>query len=157
MEHDQLPADTLPNPLENLVGFQLRQVSMAISTDLSERLAPLSLTLISLSVLLIIESAPGVTQSEMCRRLGVKRANMTPLAFQFEARSLIERLPTDGRSQGLRLTTKGQDVATKARQIVAAHEALFLSILSEEEQTALRAALISLQSARTRTATTITS
>jgi DNA-binding MarR family transcriptional regulator len=134
-------AESLENPLESLVGYRLRQVSLAIAADLSERLEALSLTLISLSVLLTIEANPGVTQSDLCRRLGIKRANMTPQVFQFERRKLIERLAADGRSQSLRLTAKGKALSASARNLVQANESAFLSALSADEQTALESAL----------------
>lgn len=147
-------ADCLQNPLENLVGFQLRQTSLAITSDLTDRLTALSLTLVSLSVLLIIEANPGVTQSDLCRQLGVKRANMTPLAYQFGERGLIARQPADGRSQGLHLTTAGHDLAAAARRIVAANEATFLAGLTSDQQAELRDALASLHAARIVAATT---
>ena len=138
----------LLNPLESLLGYQLRQASLAITNDLNAHLEALSLSLISLSVLLTIEANPGVTQSELCRRLGVKRANMTPLVFQFERRELIERLAADGRSQSLRLTPGGQKLAASAHRVVSANEAAFLCALTAEEQAALRTALASLELSR---------
>jgi DNA-binding MarR family transcriptional regulator len=148
MENAQPNAAGLQNPLEPLIGYQIRQASLAITSDLSARLEALSLTVISLSVLLMIESNPGLTQSHLCRHLGVKRANMTPLAAQFEERGLLDRQPADGRSQGLRLTEAGHALACAARSIIAANEAHFLSGLSPEEQAGLRALLLSLRTAQ---------
>lgn len=65
MMHDKdrapSPAQAIHNPLACLVGYQLRQASLAITSDLNDRLETLSLSLISLSVLLTIDANPRVT------------------------------------------------------------------------------------------------
>ncbi|CAN5277372.1 hypothetical protein BH10PSE1_BH10PSE1_05310 [soil metagenome] len=105
--------------------------------DLAERLEALSLTTISLSVLLMIEANPGVTQSELARELGIKRANMAPLAAQFAERGLIDRQATDGRSHGLHLTLNGRSLAADAWRSVAANEAQFMASLARGDRQAL--------------------
>src|SRR4051812_1971702 len=111
-----LPASppALVNPLQSLAGYQLRRASLAVGADLSERLDVLGLTVVSLSVLLLIEANPGVTQSQLGRLLAIKRANMAPLAAQFSNRGLIDREAADGRSHGLALTPEGAALAKQA-------------------------------------------
>lgn len=101
-------------PMQGLLGYQLRRAWLAMAADLGHRLDDLQLTGMSLSVLLMIEANPGISQSEVATQLEIKRANMTPLAAQFTKRGLIERRATDGRSFGLRLTAAGQTLAKRA-------------------------------------------
>lgn len=108
-----------------------------MSADLAERLEVLSLTAISLSVLLMIQANPGVTQSELGRELGVKRANMAPLTAQFGERGLIDRQATDGRSQGLHLTAEGARLAAQAWSSVTANEASGVAHLTQAERAML--------------------
>jgi DNA-binding MarR family transcriptional regulator len=131
----------LRDPLESLVGYQLRRASLAMAADLADRLEALSLTAISLSVLLMIEANPGVTQSELARELGIKRANMAPLAAQFVERGLVDRQATDGRSHGLRLTAEGEHLAVQAWSSVTANEARFLALLARDDQQTLNGLL----------------
>ncbi|MBJ7484758.1 MarR family transcriptional regulator [Brevundimonas sp.] len=129
------PAVTRPtNPLVGLVGYQLRRSSVVMASDFAERLDPLTLTVISLSVLLMIEANPGITQSEIGRELGIRRANMVPLTAQFAERGLVVRHRADGRSHGLHLTPKGADLARDAWVACAANETRFAAALSEAEQ-----------------------
>jgi len=123
------PAAILSDPLQNMVGYQLRRVSLAMAADLAARLEDLNLTVLGLSVLLMIEANPGVTQSDLGRSLGVKRANMAPLTAQLVERDLIVRKPTDGRSHGLDLTEAGRTLTRAAWPSVGASETHCLSSL----------------------------
>ncbi|WP_395651936.1 MarR family winged helix-turn-helix transcriptional regulator [Brevundimonas sp.] len=132
------PAVTRPtNPLVGLVGYQLRRSSVMMASDLAERLDPLTLTVISLSVLLMIEANPGVTQSDIGRELGIRRANMAPLTAQLTERGLVDRHRADGRSHGLHLTSKGAELARAAWVACAANEERLAAALSEAEQQTL--------------------
>jgi DNA-binding MarR family transcriptional regulator len=139
------PDECLTTPMQGLLGYQLRRAWLAMGADLGKRLEDLSLTGMSLSVLLMIEANPGVSQSELARHMDVKRANMTPITAQFADRGLIERKATDGRSHGLLLTSAGRDLARLAWECVAANERRFLSRLSESEQAEARRILIALR------------
>jgi DNA-binding MarR family transcriptional regulator len=141
MENTPPAAAGLRGPLESLVGYQLRRASLVMSADLAERLEALSLTTMSLSVLLMIEANPGVTQSELGRELGIKRANMAPLAAQFVERGLIDRRATDGRSHGLHLTTAGRHLAEQAWRSVIANETRFVALLTRDDQRTLNGLL----------------
>jgi DNA-binding MarR family transcriptional regulator len=91
--------------------------------ELSERLAPLDLRPAEVACLMLIETNPGTTQSELGRTLGVQRANMVPLIAALEQRTLILRKPVDGRSHAVWLTPTGGTILAKAHKIVACHEA----------------------------------
>src|SRR5262249_15077190 len=117
------PAD---DPLLKLAGYVLRRASVATLAELNRRLAPLGLRHAGVALLMLIESRPGITQSEAGRILDIQRANMVPFVQHLEKCGLIERRPVDGRSQALELTARGRLQLVRARRVVAAHEAALL-------------------------------
>ena len=135
---DERPVPTTVNhPFHGLVAFQLRQASVLVAADLGERLADLSLTMTNLTVLLMIQSNPGVTQTELGKVLGIQRANLAPLTATFAARGLIKRNRIDGRSHGLSVTSGGADLAARAWEHVRANEMYLLHRLSAVERAAI--------------------
>lgn len=108
--------------MQNLLGYALRRASAAMMESLLVRLAPFDLRSTDISSLLMIEANPGITQSALCRALGIQRANMAPLAARLEARSLIQRQKVDGRSHGLFLTDEGSELLGKAKAVIDHHD-----------------------------------
>lgn len=111
------------DPLKDLPGYALRRASAAIMAKLARRLAALDLRPSEASVLLVIDSNPGVTQSQIGRLLDIARANMAPLTARLAARDLIVREAAGGRSHGLTLSAPGRRLTQKAQRIVAQLEA----------------------------------
>jgi DNA-binding MarR family transcriptional regulator len=132
---------SIDNPLDALLGYQLRRASAAILADLAHALEEVALTPTEASVLLLIGYNPGITQSEIGRTLAIQRANMAPIAAMLTERGLLARSQADGRSQGLVLKRAGVALADRVRAIIAAHEAKFLPELSDDERHALIAVL----------------
>ena len=128
---------TLNHPFHGLMAFQLRQASVLVAADLGERLADLSLTMTNLTVLLMIQSNPGVTQTELGKVLGIQRANLAQLTATFAARGLIKRTRIDGRPHGLSVTSGGADLAARAWEHVRANEMYLLHRLSAVERAAI--------------------
>ena len=56
---------TSPHPLMGYLGFQLRQATVLMQSDLSKRLAAHGLNMIEMSTLLIIEASAGVTPAQI--------------------------------------------------------------------------------------------
>ncbi|WP_395652355.1 MarR family winged helix-turn-helix transcriptional regulator [Brevundimonas sp.] len=137
MKDERPVPTTLNHPFHGLMAFQLRQASVLVAADLGERLADLSLTMTNLTVLLMIQSNPGVTQTELGKVLGIQRANLAPLTATFAARGLIKRNRIDGRSYGLSLTSGGADLAARAWEHVRANEMLLPHRLSAVERAAI--------------------
>ena len=113
------------NPLENLLGYQLRRASQAMLDDLASALDEFDLRPTSVSVLLLVASNPGITQSRIGQALSIERANTAPITANFTKRGLLTRSRADGRSHGLHLTGKGKTVVVKIRKRIASHEAKF--------------------------------
>ena len=114
------------DPLLRLCGYLLRRASSAAVAALNRRLAPLKLRHADVALLMLIDSCPGMTQSQAGRVLDIKRANMVAFVARLEARGLIRRRPVDGRSQALDLTGGGRMLLKRARRVVDAHEAALL-------------------------------
>lgn len=111
------------DPLKDLPGYALRRASAAVMAKLARRLAAVGLRPSEASVLLVIYSNPGVTQSQIGRLLDIARANMAPLTARLAARDLIVREAAGGRSHGLTLSAPGRRLTQKAQRIVAQLEA----------------------------------
>lgn len=116
--HTPQPAD----PMRPLAGYALRRASSAAMAEVAENLRPLGLRPVEASVLLVIRSRPGATQSDIGRLLNILRANMTPLAIGLERGGLVRREKTDGRSRGLVLTEKGMALTAKVQKAFEASD-----------------------------------
>ena len=77
------------------------------------------------SVLVLLEHAPGLKQSEVAAALGIQRANFVALFDGLQRRGLARRSPTpnDRRSYALYLTEAGEGVLARAARLEAEHEA----------------------------------
>jgi DNA-binding MarR family transcriptional regulator len=120
------------DPLTSLPGYVLRRASAATLSELNQRLAPLDLRHSDVAFLLLIDTTPGITQSEVGRLLDIQRANTVAFVARLEARNLIERTRVDGRSQALHLTPAGQALIRQARRIIEDYEAALLDRVPAE-------------------------
>jgi len=119
---------------DGLLGYQIRRLSLVVMTDLTDALAPLGLRPAEASVLFAIHANSGLTQSELGRMLGIKRANMAPLIAGLEARTAITRDAVDGRSQALHLTEEGRALHARALAVTQAHEQRCFGSLANDER-----------------------
>jgi DNA-binding MarR family transcriptional regulator len=127
------------DPLPKLPGYALRRAANATAAELSARLAVTGLRQSDVSVLMLVDANPGVTASAIGRQLDIQRANMVPLLKRLEG--LIDRVPIDGKSQGLELTDAGRARLGEARKVVEAFEAELLARVPEEHRAHLLPAL----------------
>jgi len=110
------------DPFAGLLGYHLRRLSVLVMADFTEALAPLGLKPAEASVLYAVAAAPGLTQSEVGKMLGIQRANMAPLIAGLIQLGLVERDRVDGRSQALRLTAAGEAARKAAAAANQMHE-----------------------------------
>jgi hypothetical protein len=66
------------DPFGCLLGYHLRRLSVLVMADFTAALAPLGLKPAEASVLYAVAAAPGLTQSDVGKTLGIQRANMAP-------------------------------------------------------------------------------
>ncbi|MFI4868237.1 MAG: MarR family winged helix-turn-helix transcriptional regulator [Steroidobacterales bacterium] len=73
------------------------------------------------AVLIVIDRNPGLSATDVCRVLGLQKANFAPLLRAFERRGLVQRrrFALDRRRQCLQLTAAGARLLARARR---AHE-----------------------------------
>ncbi|HWU04436.1 MAG TPA: MarR family transcriptional regulator [Novosphingobium sp.] len=122
----------MSDPLATLPGYVLRRASSAALAGLNKRLARLGLRHVDASLLLIVSTRPGITQSEAGRILDIQRANMVPIVARLEGRGLLDRRRADGRSQGLYLSEEGAALADGVHEAVETHERDLLDRLPDE-------------------------
>jgi DNA-binding MarR family transcriptional regulator len=122
---------SLPDPMDALLGYQLRRASSVMMADLASTLRETGLRPVEATILLVIESSPGCTQSDVGRLLAIKRANMVPLVAGLFRRDLIYRAPVDGRSQALFLSPAGEALAREARKAIDTHEQRFQALFDD--------------------------
>ena len=96
----------------------------------------------------IINEQPGRTSAEICRILGLQRANIVPLLDDLSSAGLIHRVEdeNDKRIQRLYLTDAGYDVLETWHEIALSHEDRVMAKLSLSERQTLRDLLIKIWS-----------
>ena len=124
--------------LESQVGYQMRRASGTVMADLAATLGELDLKISEASVLIVIAETPGCTQSKICKRLGVQRANMAPLMASLVQRGLVDRSQSDGRSTDLHLTEAGETMTQHVRDLIAEHERRVFAKLGADERRVLQ-------------------
>ena len=122
----------MTDPLIHLPGYVLRRASIATMKRLNDHLSALDLRATEASLILLIGSRGGLTQSEAGRILGIKRANMAPLTAKLEARGLLARRQISGRSQELSLSPSGEQLLVDVRALIAQHEAETMARVPQE-------------------------
>jgi DNA-binding MarR family transcriptional regulator len=122
----------MDDPLTNLPGYVLRRASIATMGRLHEHLAVHNLRATEASLILLIGSTVGLTQSDAGKLLGIKRANMTPMTAKLEARGLLARHQISGRSQELSLTPDGQKMLANVHSVITQHEDDMMSRVPED-------------------------
>jgi DNA-binding MarR family transcriptional regulator len=101
--------------LENLIGYNLRRAHGVQKQRFTAVFEPLGIRPVTLSLLGTVYDHPGITQTELGKRLNIKRANMVPLLTELGVRGLITRRPSDNdrRAQLVTLTTAGRKFTVK--------------------------------------------
>jgi DNA-binding MarR family transcriptional regulator len=112
-------------PLQGYLGYALRRAQMLAYADFIAALGELSLSPGQFGVLTVIETNPGLKQTEVSGALGIQKTNFVSVLNEFERRGLAKRRPAadDRRSYALYLTPAGQSLLRRARAAQARHEA----------------------------------
>lgn len=122
-EPTQVRVDEIPE-MDAIVGYMLRRAQLAVFQDFIESFSKLKLRPAEFSVLAIIARQPGLKQSEIAERLGIKRANFVSLMDGLEQRGLAERRKSehDKRSHALHLTEHGRQFVNRMIDVWNRHE-----------------------------------
>lgn len=134
--------------LEDLVGYHLRRASALNMQDITNALATVGQRPSGFSVACIINEQPGITSAEICRMLGLQRANIVPLLDELSGPGYISRVDDerDKRVQRLYLTDAGYEALETWHDIVLRHEERVLAKLSPSERDSLRELLVKIWS-----------
>jgi DNA-binding MarR family transcriptional regulator len=126
------PASNLAD-LDQHVGFMLRQAQLAVFADFISSQRGAVARPGQFSILAIIGRNPGLSQSQVCATLGIKRANLVAAIDELESLGVVRRdaSSTDRRSNRLHLTTTGQRALQNALDDQAEHEARVTRLLGE--------------------------
>lgn len=125
--------------IEQTVGYMLRRAQLAVFADfIAGQRGPVARPG-QFSVLAVIGRNPGISQSQLCAALGIKRANLVAVIDRFEAQDLVRReaSTTDRRANRLQLTGAGQRALQNALAAQAEHEARITSLLGAAGRHAL--------------------
>ncbi|MEI3855910.1 MULTISPECIES: MarR family winged helix-turn-helix transcriptional regulator [unclassified Ensifer] len=132
--------DNEKSALLSLVGYHLRRASVFDLNGAVEALAQVDARPISLSVLLCMVEKPGLTSAEICRILGMQRANIVQFLTDLEAKGLFTREAeaSDQRVQRLFPTEAGREAAADWLHRLNEHEDRMLERLDAQERAELR-------------------
>jgi DNA-binding MarR family transcriptional regulator len=121
----------LTRGLEMSVGYVLRRAQLAVFADfIAAQSAPVSRPG-QFALLALIGTQPGVTQTQLCDALGIKRANLVVAIDQFERLGLVrrEQCSVDRRANRLQLTPAGTQALSRAAEAQRKHESRITALL----------------------------
>lgn len=132
--------DDAPRRLDDFIGYHLRRASVLDMNGAAKALEATGLRVIHMSVLLTIAESPAISSAEICRILGMQRANIVGVLGDLEKLGLVDRAPDsfDNRVQRLTLSAKGGTMAAQTLAAMQAHEEELLARLSREQRSQLR-------------------
>ena len=78
-------------PLSRMAGYALRRAQIAVFEDFITSLAEVNLRPAQFSVLLVLDQAPGSTQSAVAAALGIQRANFVSMLDALARRAASQR------------------------------------------------------------------
>jgi len=130
------PGTMAEDALDAQIGYNLKRASALAMNDFA---VDAGLRPVTYGMLALIDEWPGIRAAELCRRLGMKSANMAPLLAELEERGLVERddHAEDKRVRVLTLTLAAREAMPGWRRQVRRHEDRFLQRLSKKERATL--------------------
>jgi len=130
--------DTL-GPVENAVGYVLKEAAVALRNAMDVVLRPLHLTVPQYACLELLGQRPGLSNAELARGAFVTRQSMNVVLHGLEGRGLVTRPATAPRGRELpaALTQAGRDHLHAASAAVRSIEEKMCAGLTPARQQAL--------------------
>ena len=127
-------------PVQEAVGYALKQAATALRTAMDAALRPLELTVPQYACLELLGQQPGLTNAELARGAFVTRQSMNGVLRGLQDRGLLTRPASapHGRALPTQLTHAGRDRLQAASTAVRAVEKQMLTDLSPTAQRRLR-------------------
>lgn len=110
--------------LRLFAGYHMKRAFNVVQADLSARLKPLGLRMVTFSTLALIVENPGLRQSQLADALAIERPNFVMIIDELHRKGLItrDRATDDRRAYALRVTESGDETFALALAAVQAHE-----------------------------------
>jgi DNA-binding MarR family transcriptional regulator len=130
-------------PVENAVGYVLKEAAVALRNAMDAVLRPLNLTVPQYACLELLGQRPGLSNAELARGAFVTRQSMNVVLHGLEARGLVTRpaIAPRGRELPAALTQAGRDHLHAASAAVRDIEEKMCAGLTPARQQALLDAL----------------
>jgi DNA-binding MarR family transcriptional regulator len=128
-----------PFTRESSLGYQVNHLARLLAQALHERIGPLGVVPGQFAQLLTLYAEDGLTQRELCDRIGIEQPTMANTLQRMERDGLVRREPdpADGRRARVLLTGRARDL--EGPLVAAAQEvnAVATAGLDEREVAAL--------------------
>jgi DNA-binding MarR family transcriptional regulator len=137
------PAKVKDDTLRSFAGYYMKRAFNVVQADLSHRLKPLGLRMVTFSALVLIVDNPGLRQSHLADALAIERPNIVAILDELQRKGLIarDRAPDDRRAYALRATQAGEQTYQQAMAVMRDHEHQVFDALTPAEREALIATL----------------
>lgn len=138
-------------PVDEAVGYVLKQAATALRSAMDAVLRPLRLTVPQYSCLEVLDQRPGLSSAELARATFVTRQSMNLVLQGLQQRGLLTRpaVAEHGKTRPTQLTDAGRDQLEAAGAAVAAVQRQMLAPLTIDAQRRLRADLAACAAALT--------
>jgi DNA-binding MarR family transcriptional regulator len=125
--------------LPQLLGYQIRLAQRAVFADFAEAMGAEEISPGLFGMLVIIESNPGLKQTELAQAAHLDRSTIVPVVDKLEARGLVARRTSneDRRANGLWLTEPGAALLRRLKRRVSSHERRLTRNLTAQERAQL--------------------
>ena len=122
--------------LTELLGYHLRRAQVAVFQHFTQTTGAAEITPGQFGVLTVIDSNPGLSQTQLGNALGIDRSTVVAVIDRLESRGLVTRAvsPSDRRSHALRLSDEGTRLLRRLEELVRAHERHIARDLTAEEK-----------------------
>ncbi|GGK76767.1 MarR family winged helix-turn-helix transcriptional regulator [Mangrovihabitans endophyticus] len=126
-------------PVDDAVGYVLKQAAVALRTAMDAALRPLGLTVPQYSCLELLGQRPGLSNAELARGTFVTRQSMNVVLRGLQDRGLVNRpaVAARGRELPTELTTAGRAQLQTASMAVRAVQNRMCRTLTAAQQQAL--------------------
>ena len=138
--------DTLPNPLENHLGYWMRFVSNHVSGAFRERVETRGTTVAEWVALRTLHHQSPLSLNDLARETGADKAAASRLIDQLVKKKLVTRAtsPRDRRGVDLSLSAPGKALTAKLAAEADVNDEAFFGGLTAKDQTHLRRILMAL-------------
>jgi DNA-binding MarR family transcriptional regulator len=126
-------------PLDQRLGYVLRRAQLAVFADFFKSFEAQDIKPAQYSVLTIIASNVGLTQTQVAETLGIKKPNFVTMIRNLEKRGFVKRSATlnDKRSNILSLTKLGQSLLQELETIAETQETKIRDHIGKSQYEAL--------------------